>query len=122
MLKSFLKANLEVMKNQKYQTHLTSTGTMSMNCMSNFVNDVFARLIEAGIPQLYNRRLFDLFPHHFEDEDPKVFTVADLSFGFEIWLIACGISTCAFLLEVLTFWVRELMGRIALISFLKLNI
>lgn len=123
MIKTFLKAKLEVMKNEKYQTFLTNTGTMYMNHMNHFVNEVFAKLIESGIPQHFNQRVFNLFPHPQELIEPKVFTVDDLWFGFLIWLIACGVSTAAFIMEIIISWIVGSVLKIVLIRHLgKLRI
>jgi hypothetical protein len=107
MIKAFLKAKLEVMKRERYQTFLINSGTMYMNFMSQFVNEIFAKLIEAGIPQYFNRQLFDLFPHPQELKELKVFDVDDLWFGFLIWVITCGISFSVFIIEICVFWAKK---------------
>lgn len=116
----YLNARLETMKNEKYDTKLLSTGTMPMNYMSNFINEIFTQLITAGIPQYLQNRLLGLLPHPYDNKEPKEFSLDDLWFGFSIWLIACGISTSVFIMEVLIFWTRywvqNITGMIVLLK------
>lgn len=38
-----------------------------------------------------------------KDTDPKRFSLSDLSYGFNLYLICCGISMFAFVLEIINF-------------------
>jgi hypothetical protein len=125
MFRSFLKAKLEVMKNVRYNTYMMSTGTLYMNYMGQLVNEVFSQLIEAGILQHFTNRLFSLFPKHQEVNEPKIFSLDDLWFGFEIWLYSCAISASVFALEFSLywtwFWTKEVFLKIFFIKELVRN-
>jgi hypothetical protein len=96
------------------------------NFMFHLVDNVVEALISAGIIQ-------KLKEYHFwftegkekpdEDEGPQVLRVCDLSFGFVIWLIACGISTFAFVIEWLiprvTHWTRTTVGLVLFLNLLR---
>jgi hypothetical protein len=62
--------------------------------------------IPAGIPQ-YWAEYHDWYKYirnhtYYEEESgPKVFALENLSFGFNVWLVACGLSLIGFLLEFL---------------------
>jgi len=43
------------------------------------------------------------------DSGPKVLTIDDLSFGFVLWLCACGISAAGFVLEIFVFQLRKVL-------------
>lgn len=67
------------------------------------------RLIEAGIPQSSYKFLFEyqLDPQISPpDKNPHVYEFNELSFGFTIWLCACGISACVFVVEILFYFIR----------------
>jgi hypothetical protein len=56
-----------------------------------------------------------------EELGPQVLRVTDLSFGFVLWLAACGISTAVFVVEWLIPRVKQFIRTsIGLIIFLKL--
>jgi len=76
------------------------------------LNLILEKLIPAGIPQhLYELHKFMLFKKYepIMDSGPKVLTIDDLSFGFVLWLGACGISVAGFVLEMLMFQLRKVL-------------
>jgi hypothetical protein len=82
---------------------------MQMNhFMFEHVAKVTDRLLEAGILKnwydWHNKMLYGMWKIDFEN-GPKVLTVESLSFGFVMWLGACGVSFAAFVGENLWFFV-----------------
>ncbi|KAL7013033.1 hypothetical protein ACKWTF_015163 [Chironomus riparius] len=65
-------------------------------------DDVINKLIPSGILQ-YLLELYAYFMYEKYDwspkKYPKVLTFDDLSFGFVLWLTACGMSVLGFLIE-----------------------
>jgi hypothetical protein len=94
------------------------------NYMFHLTNRAVGALIPAGIMQNLNEYHFwftEGKPEAEEDEGPSVLSVTDLSFGFVIWLAACGISTFIFAIE----WSKPRIKRlirttIGLVLFLTL--
>jgi hypothetical protein len=88
-------------------------------------DEVMQRLLSAGIP----RKLWNEFDHikpvEKDKSEPKVLNVDDLSFGFIIWLFACGISSSIFISEIIFYVCKKLATRnlrkvVGLILFFKL--
>jgi hypothetical protein len=96
---------------------------------SRLVKKVGEYLVEGGILQHINDYFlnFELMPRVTEASGPNVFSLDFLSFGFYIWLIACGISTFFFVVEVLWFYIsirvknilRNLLALMFLLRFLR---
>lgn len=67
----------------------------------NVVNE----LIPSGIPQylyIFHKWIrFSRTSVYKYFKSPKIFNIEDLSFGFVLWLIACGISFIVFVLEMI---------------------
>lgn len=86
------------------------------NCfLFALTEDVFSSLIAFGVPQ----HVFKFHQEHLyrvildDPLGPQVLKISDLSYGFIIWLITCGISTAAFLIELtipLLGKLRDLIG------------
>ena len=75
--------------------------------LCEFINDILWKLIPAGIPQhLIDYHTLNLHKKYepFNDLSPKVLTIVDLSFGFILWLVACGFSIVGFFFEF--FWLN----------------
>lgn len=49
---------------------------------------------------------FDMKPLLEPPSEPKVFDIEDLKFGFNVWLVAFGISAAAFFIEVFYFYFK----------------
>lgn len=80
------------------------------------------KLIPSGIPQyLPDFHAFLLYGiyENVKQTMPKVLTLEDLSFGFVLWLIACGISVVGFLAEIMfafvTKFVKNVVGLAAIL-------
>lgn len=66
-------------------------------------------LITSGILQYWLDYLLTFDAHQtvfLPPPEPKVFAIEDLSFGFTVWLVACGVSTLAFMIEILYFFIK----------------
>jgi hypothetical protein len=76
--------------------------------------DVLQHTISAGIPQhsvqYHNDFILKIDPE-VDDNGPKVLAMKDLSFGFNIVLIALGISAVAFVLELVYFQIKIKIRR-----------
>lgn len=85
-------------------------------------------LITGGIIKYWFNYLLDFEVKALEEppKEPKVFAIADLEFGFIVWLVACGISLTVFLIEFsyvyakrnIKKFIRELSGLYAFIRFI----
>lgn len=66
------------------------------------LKSLFPKLVEAGIPQYFNSYFkdFELKPLLDDPAEPFVFSIEDLRFGFIVWLVACGVSSVVFMIEV----------------------
>jgi hypothetical protein len=91
-----------------------------------YFEEVMDKLIPSGIPQyLPDFHAYLLYGNYENSEEnfPKILTIDDLSFGFILWLIACGISICGFLGEIVVILVikilKDAMGLLLLLNSLK---
>lgn len=86
----------------------------------DLMKNVTQKLFEAGILQ-YSYKLQEVWGFPINPPEPedkrRIFSMNDLGYGFEIWLIACGISTFVFVIEILYFWLPKIMGKI--VEFLR---
>lgn len=76
----------------------------SNNFIFELAETVIERFIQAGIVKY----LFEFQGSLKEavDDEPEVFSLNDLSFGFFIWLVACSVTLIVFACEVAIFWAR----------------
>jgi hypothetical protein len=63
-------------------------------------DETFQLLISSGIALYHSETVRTNFKFKDEEKEPKVLSCDDLSFGFIVWLVACGISIVAFALEI----------------------
>jgi hypothetical protein len=109
--------------------------TAKNHFMFHLMNDVLDQLISGGIPQHLNEfhksmQLWRLKRKYIREvDDQKSFTIDDLSYGFWIWLIASGISTAIFLVNVskgiwgiLKFKMEKFIGLFLVLNFLRRGI
>jgi hypothetical protein len=93
------------------------------------VEDILQHTIATGIPQRrkeYYEEMITKFEPEIEDDEPKVLTLDDLSFGFNIVLIALGVSCVVFAMEIIYYqlkiktrrWTRRFLGKL----FVLLNV
>lgn len=81
---------------------------------NHFLFDILEKVMEKFIPMGIVQHLFEFYmwihnrPDISDDSKrPQVFCVSDLSFGFILWLIACGISTAGYFLEIIMFKLKK---------------
>jgi hypothetical protein len=92
---------------------------------SNLISTVSGQLIDAGILQhSYAFANWMLWRPNYKKElsiEPQVLKINDLSFGFYIWLVACGVCVVGYLLEILKFKMRRpTLKLVGLVHFLLL--
>lgn len=102
----------------KLQVFHYGIGVMMNNFIFPLVDEAMGRLVQNGIPQYFLSYIEKVVLHPLppDDKKPKVFGVKDLGFGFYIFLVFCAISILVFLLELLIFHVKELIGLITLLK------
>jgi hypothetical protein len=84
------------------------------NIFFKLVEDILQHTIATGIPQQMKQYHDDFMLRaelEVKDDGPKVLTLKDLSFGFNIVLFALGISTIVFILEVIYFHFQGIFRR-----------
>lgn len=80
------------------------------------------KLIPFGIPQYFYHYFLSMEfkPIDAPPEEPWVFDVEDLKFGFVIWLVSISIAVFGFLMEILWFnLVRGFIWAVGLRGFLR---
>jgi hypothetical protein len=104
---SFISAGCNVDFNPFKEPFFTIPVTMVIapnHFLFHAINEVMDRIIPAGIPQhYYNFQMWDRYirnVHVRSLEELQSLTLDDWGFGFVLWLVACGISTVAFLIEI----------------------
>lgn len=89
------------------------------------VDETLQKIIPTGIvSHLLDYHKWVLYRDGIDFSDvsePKVLTLNDLSFGFVMWLIACGLSACGYLFEIFVFKMRKRL-RVVIGIFLFLNV
>ncbi|KAG5668375.1 hypothetical protein PVAND_016316 [Polypedilum vanderplanki] len=88
---------------------LVGLGFKSNNFFFYTIQKSMQRLIDAGIPQhwlKFHYENFCKFVKEFEDET-KILSLSDLSHGFVIWLISCGLAFTVFICEILVWKITE---------------
>ena len=124
IMKSLIKETPEIMPKETILIRHFGTSTYKNNYMFYLTDKITQYLVEAGIPQQLRQYVIDYhFPIKEQSSDPLVFKVEDLDFGFVVWLGACAISTCVFLVEFLSVKIKLLVQNVcglrALIIILK---
>lgn len=81
------------------------------------VEETLSNLATGGIAQY----LYDFYRRSNsikleESNEPKVLNVDDLSYGFVMWFISCGIASSAFLFELTSIFIKKCF------NFLKIKI
>jgi hypothetical protein len=100
------------LKNFTHHTYVAGLFTSQNSFIFYPINKILEKIIPAGIPQhLYDLHLLMMFKKYEPvlNSGPKVLTVDDLSFGFVLWLGACGISVAGFVFEILMFQMRKVL-------------
>ena len=89
--------------------------TFGSSFIHEALTEILNKIIPAGIPQyLYEFHTEMVFKKYepIVDKRPKVLTIHDLTFGFVLWLAACGISITGFLLEILRLKLRKILRKL----------
>lgn len=88
--------------------------------------EVMPQFVSSGIPQYLNKFHADLFHigyREFNEKIPKVLTVDDLAFGFNLWFMACCLSIIGFICEVFKYFVvkvlKNFIGIFCILKFIK---
>jgi hypothetical protein len=91
------------------------------NFFSALSHKVMNQLISGGIPQHLTDYFmkYDMRPLLQPIKEPKKFDIEDLMFGFIIWLVACGISITVFIIELIIFYGRNLIGIACIINSIR---
>lgn len=88
------------LKRQTFQVTITGFSFYANHFFFQIIDTATKQFSETGLlKELVSRYLRDLKKLNV-DNYPKVLLVDDLSFGFVIWLVSCGISIVAFLIEI----------------------
>lgn len=93
-------------------------GVMMNNFIFHATDKAMGQMIQNGIPQYFVKYLdeVDFHPMPADEKEPKVFGLDDLAFGFNVFLVYCGISFLTFVAELLYFYATMLIG---LVMFLR---
>lgn len=95
-------------------TEILAIGVPRNSILYDIMRDVSERLFEAGILQhSYQLQMDMAFPVNpkIPEDKRRILSMFDLGYGFESWLIACGISSIVFVIEILTFWLPRAMKK-----------
>lgn len=85
-------------------------GFNANNFMYSLTQDVMDKLLPMGIIQHWmDADFLEIYKGFSNVKQPKVLNVEDLSFGFVLWLLACGLSCGCFLVEVLYERLKEVV-------------
>lgn len=89
------------------------------------VEDTILWLLQSGIPQhstefhnwiTLQQRYFTTY-----EKLPQILSINDLSFGFILWIITCGIASISFILELTSNTINKLITKlVGFLSFIKL--
>jgi hypothetical protein len=87
------------------------------------LNEILDKTIPAGIPQYlieYHSSLIYKKYEPIDDNEPRVLTVNDLSFGFVLWLGSCAVAVVGFIFELFKFCIfKAFENTVGLYVFLK---
>ena len=100
---------------QKLFSYPIGFGAFKNHFMNELIEDTLQLMIPAGIPQY-------LFEHHKwlkfgrvhvnKKGGPNVLSIDDLSFGFVLWAVACGLAVIVFCAELFGLWLKLAIDRI----------
>lgn len=77
------------------ETFIFPQGSFYYRMMKTLIN----RLIETGVMSHIVQYEFPILGKPLNDDKPKVLKLDQLSFGFNIWLVSCGVSVATFMFE-----------------------
>jgi hypothetical protein len=99
---------------EKWITRTIGVAIVRNHILFQLAEDILQHTIATGIPQhlrQYQKDFILKLEPVVEDDEPKVLTLEDLAFGFNIFLIALGISCITFVLEVVYFYIKIKMRK-----------
>lgn len=86
--------------------------------MFHLAEEVVQQLNSGGIPGHSSSLFLDMMYPPFESftiAGPQVLKIEDLQYGFEMWLIACGLACCVFGLELFVELLKKFMKFLKII-------
>lgn len=119
---SICKGSLNQVKNFN---SISFPGILSFNSSTSLeitLMEVMRRIVPTGIPQYFCEYYYNAFSRKYveiKEKLPRVLTVADLLFGFNLWLCACGISIIGFVFEILKHAVSSNIRNCVVLAFLS---
>ena len=128
-LNSICKGAAVKLKNFQGDGQLSVLFTVRNSFLYKTLNEILEKLIPAGIPQYlikyHEVNLYGSFVPTVVG-GPNVLTIEDLTYGFVLWLGACGVSVAAFLIEILclfvTIWLKKFIRLWTLQKFLEFKL
>lgn len=90
---------------------------MKNNFIFPMTDRAMDRMVQNGIPQYFIKYLDEVDWHAVprDIEEPKIFELDDLAFGFYVFFATCGISFLAFVAELLYFYGKMHLALIVLL-------
>lgn len=126
---SICEGSLTPLKNLRMNVLQGSINFKSFTFLEIALIEVMKKIFTAGIPSYLDNFYLDIFIAKYkslEEKAPKVLTLEDLLFGFNLWLCACGISIIGFCLEILTNCIsqvlRKSVGMIIFYNYINKNV
>lgn len=104
-----------ILKNFKLLDDSMNFGITRNSILYEPLNEVLEKLNPSGIIQHLIEFHSWIIDHKFElvaEKHPRILTFDDLSFGFVLWLAACGISAIGFIIELLEYKIRMMIENI----------
>jgi hypothetical protein len=97
------------------------------NCLLyDLLLNVMERTVTAGIPQYFRSYNFEMnwnfkSNRKLAEDNRRILSLNDLEYGYVLWLIACGISTTVFLIELLGSKLKKIKENLSdVFRFLKM--
>ncbi|XP_070508928.1 uncharacterized protein [Chironomus tepperi] len=115
-LNSFCQGSAIKLKKFRNDVVLSSFLTYRNSFIYDILKEILEKIIPAGIPQyLVEYHMEQVYKKYepIENNEPKVLTVDDLTFGFVVWLGSCGIAVLGFIYEILRFNVNKVVNGFA---------
>jgi len=114
-MNSICNGSLTPVKNFQMNAVPCTFGMVKHSILYPYFEEIMDKLIPSGIPQYLPDFHALLMYGNYEtinEKMPKVLTLNDLSFGFILWMIACGMSMIGFVGEILIFYLSRILKNI----------
>ncbi|KAG5668377.1 hypothetical protein PVAND_016317 [Polypedilum vanderplanki] len=102
---------------QEVNTLMAGFAFYPNNYFMYLIDRVILRLTDAGILQHffgYHEEILNKFVYP-EEPGPKILSLYDLSHGFIVWLVTCGVAVIVFFGEILVFLVNKRKNKIKIV-------